>query len=173
MTSGHTDNDPSALCAASTNDALAWVEGSCTPIGTGGGENAEAEQRRTFQLSSGEVLWDLSGNAMNWTSTGGYSTGKVGPLTGWQEYSAVYDGASLLVSDLIPTNGVKIWWDDSWDSNENIGQYYSVSEGSGGTIRRGGSYLNNTTYGLFTVSTSYVPTDTGSRLGFRCVATPP
>lgn len=54
---GHSDNSPANLIAASTSDTAGYTN-------TG---NSSGNQRRTLTLSNGQVIWDLSGNATEWT----------------------------------------------------------------------------------------------------------
>lgn len=56
---GHSDSNPDQTCAASANILDAFVETSCVPSASGG----DATQKRTLQLSNGQMLWDFSGNA--------------------------------------------------------------------------------------------------------------
>lgn len=58
--SGHNDNAPANALAASTDDTDGY-------IGTGNSVASGDNQRRTLYLSSGDVIWDLSGNVWEWT----------------------------------------------------------------------------------------------------------
>ena len=68
---GHMDNSPASALAASTDDDPYSGTGntaansfSC-PFTTSAGYGKE--QRRTMSLSTGDVIWDLSGNVWEWT----------------------------------------------------------------------------------------------------------
>ena len=60
---GHSDNSPTSACAAQDNDAFAFVQDTCDGSTTG-----TFNQRRTHELSNGEMIWDISGNVWEWTT---------------------------------------------------------------------------------------------------------
>lgn len=168
--SGHNDSDPNMLCAASSDPSLAYVEGDCTAIAAGSGENSESTQRRTSTLSNGEVIWDMGGNAAEWVQAYYYAAERANPATNTTvEFTTVTDGTGLKVKDLIPTNAVKSFWNDSWNSTQGIGMW--SGEGSGGTsaMHRGGRYSDGSVAGLFTSMFKYGHSQTATHVGFRCV----
>ena len=77
MFRGHSDNSAGALSAAADND----------PYNGTGNTNIQAmysgkEQKRTFTLSNGEVIWDLSGNVFEWVDWSYTTAGpQLGPTT--------------------------------------------------------------------------------------------
>ncbi len=56
---GHTDVAPATSIAASTDDTDGYY---------GTGDTSPSDQRRTLRLNNGETIWDLSGNAFEYTS---------------------------------------------------------------------------------------------------------
>ena len=166
---GHTDDSPSSACPGSLNDLEAFVERTCTSLAAGEGEDNEPDQRRTFTLSSGANVWDISGNV--WERTTLISrTGKPTPAAIREyEFSELTDGSNLKVSQLIPTNAVKTWWDDSWGSRQSIGKYQGGFAGNGDALGRGGHWNKPNTGGVFYTSLYSAPEDAVVYTGFRCV----
>ena len=172
LSKGHSDNSPTEACAADSDDAKAYVEGTCTASSTG-----TFNQRRTHTLSNGQVIWDFSGNVWEWTS---YFNDEEKPSNdgtpddAWFEYTAILNPTSTMpLSDLIPTNAVKSFWLDTWNStNQSIGQYYPGTDTNGGGLRRGGDW-DDTTAGMFAARLNFLPTDPSTSAGFRCVIAVP
>lgn len=73
------------------------------------------------------------------------------------------------LTDLLPQIAI----DNSWDTSQSIGFYYSGSDGSGGAVRRGGNWDDLTNSGIFSTALNYAPTYTGTNNGFRCVVAVP
>lgn len=164
---GHSDSNPNSLCPASTDDSLAFVEGSCTPIGSGGGEDNEDFERRTHTLSNGEVIWDMAGNAEEWV----WYLDETGPVTpnSWKEFYELVDGTNMLVRDLRPLNSEKSFWDDSWGRAQGGGMVFNGNTSFYGTIRRGGYYTRDDIAGIFAATTGSIVWLDDVRLGYRCV----
>ena len=150
---GHSDNSPGNALAANTNDTLGYE-------GTGNANETPASiERRTYTLSNGETIWDLSGNFQEWTNDTIMGANKP---TGGSEFTAM-TGYGQLIYDLTrPSN--------TGNSSQNMGQYIAGSlTGGPFAFVRGGMFSYTTLAGVFTLSLSDTPADTGSRLGFRCV----
>ena len=166
--SGHNDNSPPSACAASSNDALFYVETSPTPVSSGD----TAEQRRTHTLSNGAVIWDLSGNVWEWVNYVNAGD-KPGATAAYYEYPAVTGTASTALRDLVPTNSVKAFWSDAWNSGKWIGQYYPGANNSGGALMRGSNLVMGSSAGVFSANLSNAPTISGPSIGFRCALSAP
>ena len=166
---GHSDSDPASACPADADDLKAFVETDCTAQAAGGTESSESTQRRTMTLSNGNVIWDLSGNVREWTS---YFNNEDKPTpndTVYNEFTLPIAGTdSLPLSDLIPTNALKSFWDNNWDSDQGVGKGRFGSDGGGGGLTRGGGYSGGDRNGIFRVRLDQEPTQTSATLGFRC-----
>lgn len=164
LVKGHTDNSPSAYCPASSDDNLFYVETTCTNVSTGD----TADQRRTHTLSNGSVIWDLAGNFFEIVNSINFND-KPHPGGGLHEYSAVVGTITTSLKDLIPTNAVKSYWVNSWNSTQGVGMFYGGANGSYGWMMRGGGIgYSLTTSGLFMASFSQTYNDTT-----RCVMQAP
>ena len=170
---GHSDNfPPNALAAGADNNP--YNETSDIP---------PSIQKRTHILSNGSVIWDLSGNAMEWTNdfiTGANQpTITASPGFATRELSALTSGGSLGYDAYRPSNNI-------WNSTQNMGQIFSSGTPGLNTIYgsiRGGNWDSSFfTPGIFTVMLNVNPsnpilTHPYGGLGFRCVTragqTPP
>ena len=148
------------MCAADASDANAYVhDSSCTGLSSG-----DFSQKRTHTLSNGEVIWDIAGNAFEWVST--YNDlDKAHPRgSGWAEMTNVTGVSTMPKTDVIQQVAI----DNSWDSTEGIGQFYSNHPGNGGTIRRGATYFQGTQSGIFAWIQNAGTSVTNDYSGFRC-----
>ncbi len=158
MYRGHTDFSPfSALTVTDINN---YYDGT---------ENvAPSTQRRVFTLSNGAVIWDLSGNLIEWTSDtvtlNGDNYGE------WYQYGlAEWTSSSLTNFEKIKSGPI-----GNYDSTNGMGQYGGGSAGN--PFARGGHYAMTTTpdrAGIFAldmgmpINGAYNPTG-----GFRCTYGP-
>ncbi len=122
--------------------------------------------RAKHTLSTGQEIFDISGNVWEWTdwdsATAGFQIGPTScPFSGNEELPSVSCGA-LASADYDTDNG-------TYTSTEGVGQFFG---GSGGAALRGGFWGNDTYAGAFTLSLFNSPTDTGDGIGFRCVFRP-
>ena len=166
---GHSDNSPAAL-ANSADDTDGYFGTGNTGFtsqawsGLGATPAAGAEQKRTYNLSNGKVVWDFGGNVWNWMSDN-YSTLSMSPaISGaWGEYS---NTTNFPVSGV---NRLNFAPSGSYNSSQNAGQLYG---GSAGAVLRGGYWNYSSFDGLFTASLNAGPTHTGNSFGFRCAFLP-
>jgi hypothetical protein len=175
---GHSDSNPNSACAASSDDTLAWVQTDCTPKNSSGDVWI---QKRTHTLSTGGVIWDLSGNVWDATdfaipdiNAKPYVSTDGAPMNAWREYTAIDAGfTSMTRGELTPTNAQKAFWNNNWASSTfGMGRYYPGLNGSGNILIRGGYWTDNIDAGLFA---GLFMTTSGlwNAAGFRCVARPP
>ncbi|MFK7826099.1 MAG: hypothetical protein AB8G05_18245 [Oligoflexales bacterium] len=173
MFTGHSDNDPSRACQANADDLKSFVkDGSCTGLDANTAGNGEAMQRRTHTLSYGNAIWDLSGNVREWIdkneSSDKPSIGGGNNPANYNEFTVVAGSSSLALSELIPTNGVKAFWVNSWNSTQRIGRALIGTNGSGGAMTRGGGFSGGDRNGLFRTRLDQPSSQTVNTLGFRC-----
>lgn len=152
---GHSDNAPANTLAASTDDSQGYY----------GETNTGGNQRRTFTLTNGQVIWDLAGDIWEWTNStiqGGQQPG----LSGESSYSYKFWNDPNLLMNGLPyvsrTSSINAQA-PSWAS---IGQVMSNYGESGVRVfRRGGArdgYAGITTLALYNG-----PSDVGWYVGFR------
>ena len=156
---------------AFTNDAFAPTTGpgseynSARNTVTGDGTN-RFKYRRTHYLSNGQVIWDLSGNAYDWTSTTSI-TDYLPPYSGaWREYDTITLWGSI--GNQGPSNS-------SYNSTQYVGRIYTDYDGASpsGSIHaflRGGLLDNGNSSGIYGLNLSYSPNYGYLNIGFRCAA---
>lgn len=174
INSGNSHNNPGAACAASLNDGEPYQQ-RCAPISGG-----TWSEKRTHTLSTGAVIWDLAGNAWEWTSyviansnAKPYVSTDGSPQDAFRELSAVNaDFTAMALHDLRPINVEKNFWNDAWSSSQGIGSYHAGLNGSGGALFRGGGYDENNNGGIFAARMLGASSYFHENLGFRCVWQP-
>ena len=173
MYSGHNDGGPFKSLAASTdNDPY------------NGTENvAGSNQRRTLNLSNGEVIWDLAGNVWEWVNDSMPNASRYhGGDQQWMSYNGD-DGtgkvASLVPNLMLPSNG--------WNAYQGMGRYYDGYSLAGtynninespdfctgycsftAVFLRGGNWYDGAYAGAFALILNDGPSHSGSYDGFRC-----
>jgi prepilin-type N-terminal cleavage/methylation domain-containing protein len=152
---GHTDNNPSSALAASTdNDPYSGTNDSSPSI-----------ERRTYTLSNGEVIWDLSGNVWEWLSDTIQGQDKPNTNSGglWQEWRDINNYGALSYDLTSPSNS-------EWNSSQNMGQYYAGSlTGGPFAFRRGVNWDDTSNSGIFSLRLTDSTSFTNIYYGFRCV----
>lgn len=121
--------------------------------------------RRTLSLSTGEDIWDFSGNVWNWVDweiNGSFTLGPTTCPATWDEFPNVTCAELDVENDLLPSN-------QTYDSSQSVGQFYGAS---GGAALRGGGWNNGSRGGAFTLNLDINSSNPGSRRGFRCVWRP-
>ena len=169
---GHSDRDPDSACASDADDARSYVENDCSGKNAGGDD--QVNQKRTHRLSNGQVIWDLSGNVREWTSFS-ESVDKPSPqIDGYIEFTEPITGStSLPLNRLIPTQGVKTFWNDTWNSSQGIGMANIGTGGSGGNLSRGGGFKGVERNGIFRFRMDADASLLVDTLGFRCTYSNP
>lgn len=158
--SGHNDNVPANSLAASATDSDGYN-------GTG---NASGNQRRTLTLSNGEVVWDLAGNVLEWTS-GTIASGQQPGFVGEGTFSLKeWNNPSLIMNGLPPTSrpsGIS-GAVAGYSSAQGIGALYS-NYGAAATYGyfRGGGWSNGVNAGVLYLDLNGLPNGQGAPLGFR------
>lgn len=162
---GHSDGTPANSLPASTDDADGYYQ-------TG---NTGDNQRRTFTLTNGQVIWDLAGNVGEHTTgtiTNGNHAGIASQTSaGWLNWN---DGS--LAFRGIPANsrpGAISTAAASWNDAQGIGKLYTYySNTITASYLRGGAYNQNVSVGVLTLQLNTATTNnTDSRFGFRSALT--
>lgn len=157
---GHSDGAPANVLEASSDDNDGYY----------GTENTVGStQRRTLTLSNGEVIWDMAGNAHDWTS--GQATGGQPGAAGFATREWVdVTGTGTLSPNPFPAFGTPAA--ASWTSSHGIGRVYSsTSEATAKGFMRGGAYNNSG--GVFHLYLGNAPTAKGGNMSFRMSYVPP
>ncbi|MEV8339734.1 SUMF1/EgtB/PvdO family nonheme iron enzyme [Leucobacter sp. NPDC077196] len=171
---GHVNNNPGSALAASADDSdgLFGITGG---TGTTVGRNSQ----RTLLLSSGDTIWDFSGNVYEWTQqaigTPTLTTSQIG-VSGdsnwiWREWnlgslSMGNLGSNSRPSALTSTAGLSDI--ASWDASKGIGRVYAnYADASARAFRRGGSWGNTSDAGVLALALDTSATNAGTAVGFR------
>lgn len=145
------------------------VSDAADPYSDTGEDAAEApgqgwEQRRTIELSSGELIWDMPGNVQEWSdwTTGGDLDGPSTPCTGAE--LPAFSCAGIAADDFNSTTG-------TYDSSHGVG---TVIGGSGDVTRRGGQSgdFGDGYAGIYGLNMNRFTTMVFPKTGFRCVWRP-
>jgi hypothetical protein len=125
------------------------------------------DSRRTHVLSTGEIIWDLSGNVAEWVS------GSVESIT---KAPAMHFSRSNLKSPPFSYFGPRVNCDKAGQENEycGFGSFQPAnSSDKFNNIVRGGHWKQFISItGIFTTSVGLSPEEKDSRLGFRCIYRP-
>jgi len=133
------------------------------------GLNADAV-RAKFKLSTGEYIWDVSGNVWDWTENNVLLSEQPQVLAtisafGWDEYTNILRYNAL--NYIQPTNR-------GWNSNQGIGKIYTYSPEPTATsstqyaFRRGGTWYDTAGAGVFALDLDHLPASMYNTVGFRC-----
>lgn len=174
---GHSDNNPTDLLAGGVDTN--GYEGTNNFSGQSATTNGVPgnSQRRTLTLSNGNVIWDLSGNVREWTSTK-ISSGQPGvagnPYNSWLEWSNVSIFGSMPVDS--SAKGTGIIGAGSWNSASNgIGLLLSnPAETTQMGVLRGGHLYSNApvdkSAGVLSLNIANPPGFVATDVGFRVTA---
>lgn len=155
LSRGHSDGSPNNSLAASTdNDGCNGTGQTCSDV-------LWDSQRRTHNLSNGEVIWDFASNVQEWVS----------------DKNAVMAGANGYISTMSAGDKRQVrYGNDQFCAAPSSSPYCGMGYGSidfpGGTVIRGGNWNHGGFAGVFFAYLDYAPTDTNTSLGFRCVFVP-
>jgi hypothetical protein len=162
---GHSDNNPASSCQGSDNNTLGYVQTSCTPSTQG---TSTVETRRIHYTAAGEAIWDVAGNVHEWLdyyNLTSHPTPLLMTSPYWQQYTAMSGTTVMPKSHLVPTNAVKSWWSDTWNSTQGIGTIMTLNNTIYGYSMMGGAFDNGGNVGLFTFM---FQESTMTFAGFRC-----
>ncbi len=158
---GHSDQNPSYSCPASSDDHLGYVETDCTARAS----DAKIEQQRAHTLSNGAIIWDIAGNEEESVDYINRDDKPKAVLSDGGQYPTATGSKTTPLVQLVPNKALKSYWVDTWDDKQSIGTLYTDVNGVGGALTRGGSSQGRG--GLFTASFNSEP-DKPASGGFRC-----
>ncbi len=126
------------------------------------GSEGEHRHRRTLFLSTGDQIWDFSGNLYHWVDwkiSDELSPAPTSCPRRWRHLSEVRCRDIDEVHDLLPGN-------PSYSSEQGLGQFFG---GNGGAALRGGSWRSCSVGGIYTMFLNFSPSTALGTTGFRCV----
>ena len=175
MARGHSDNNPTSALVANADDALGYV-------GTNGNSAAQAansgwEQRRTLELSNGEIIWDFAGNVWEWVDWQVTPAKKAYRSTDGLPTSNFLDFKFLdrLIGEnaddqMLPSTFMPVF--TSLTRSNGLGGYLAGNNSSGGAVLRGGGKNGIADAGTFALYLGVSVNNAGTNFGFRCVLRP-
>jgi formylglycine-generating enzyme required for sulfatase activity len=147
-----------------TNTAVAPSTGPGYEYNTGVdtvGSSGVFDLKRTHNLANGKTIWDLAGNVWEWNSDTciqGSGAGNWYNSGAWIEWSDTnLDDYERTIAGPNPL----------YTSTQNAGRYYGCTT-TGNGLLRGGNWNIGLSSGLFTAFLYYLPSYTGTGIGFRC-----
>ena len=132
--------------------------------------------KRTHRLSTGEDIWDISGNAEEWVDwsvtcnvTSCDKAYKFGDTVDyWRDYSEL--DTKISSSDVININ-TAFSAHSTYNYGNNVGSYNPGSLTDREAVMRGGAWYNGGVGGIFNLS-FYDPSLAYEQFGFRCTYNP-
>ncbi|WP_298868464.1 prepilin-type N-terminal cleavage/methylation domain-containing protein [uncultured Microbacterium sp.] len=177
---GHVNDNPASALAASVDD-FDPLNGITGGTGTTVGTNSS----RVLWLSSGDAIWDLSGNVWEWTQqavgTPAMTMSQVGvpgdSTFNWREWTLgslslgnlpAISRPSALTSYTNPITGVTLSGATGWDTAEGIGGIYANYADTGSrAFLRGSSLTSRSWAGVLMLKLNYAPSSPDATIGFR------
>ncbi len=174
MYTGHNDNSPAAALAASIEDDDGY-------FGTGNSASSGAEQGRTLYLTSGDVIWDFSGNVYEWTQqaigvpTLAISNVGISGDSGfvWRDYTNSSLSFGTVATSSRPSAISSLPGLDSispWNSIRGVGRIFAnyADVGTRAFIR-GGGWATSVSAGVLNLHVGFLPSNSSANVGFRVV----
>jgi general secretion pathway protein G len=159
LTNGPVQNSNTSAQPASSDDENGYF---------GTDQTFPGIKRRTYILSNGEVIWDLSGSHYEWLSDSimgeDKPNGNSNSFIEWTIFNQQGSYGSLNYNLLRPS-------DINWGSSQNIGMYWSGGNLTGGpyAFARGESHWGGGNAGLFALRLDKTISERDGFIGFRCV----
>lgn len=153
---GHSDNSPgNSLAADVTGDP-----DDDPYVGTG--NTTPSIEKRIHQVSTGQYIWDWSGNVGEWvdmTCMIGSGAGYWYRLLSWIEWNS---------TDLSDYEKGRAGPAGAYTSSQAAGKYFGCVV-DGNAVARGGDWYRVASVGVFTFDASWAPSSSYLRIGLRCV----
>lgn len=163
---GHVNNGPNHSIAASTNDSNGMFG-----ITGGTGNGSQYNNRRTLSLTNGQVIWDLSGNVIEWVDasvtgpqpgpvSGEFVNREYNSTTGWDWRGFNYLDTSLIESTIPGAS--------NFSSVNGIGMISSHPDSTDSfPFFRGGHWSNTSAAGILRLNTNNLASNVSTHIGFR------
>ena len=125
--------------------------------------------KRTHNLSNGQIIWDFSGNVWEWVDevrTGAEITSDFAGFDGWKEYTEtdLFKNATRLPESMVSPVGSKK------ATSNGVGEINIIKGTDSHPLRRGGDCDSTTIKaGVFALCTNTTPATSETKTGFRCV----
>jgi hypothetical protein len=154
INTGHTYGAPAYTLAADVDsNSCSGTEKTCSL-------SSWDRQRRVHFLSTGQVIWDFSGNVWEWLDDNYSSLGITQNIPeSWYEFFELGASNQLRFGPTVSTR----------TTSQGMGL---ILGGSGGAVIRGGGYHAYNNNGIFAVILNYGVNTSWTNVGFRCVYNP-
>ncbi|MGZ3790204.1 MAG: hypothetical protein ACXVLQ_16850 [Bacteriovorax sp.] len=156
---GHSDNAPASALVPSADD----VNGNCSGTGQTCSSTVWDSQRRTHTLSNGNMIWDFSGNVLEWT------TNVSNVSHGADGYMATFSGGDIRQTRYGALGSTIC-------ASPSTTPYCGMGNGwfnyTAGAVLRGAAYGDGVSAGIFATVLALASTSTFPDVGFRCVFVP-
>jgi hypothetical protein len=170
LANGHNDSSPNkALPAGPDNEP-------CYQTVTNGSNacGEKGSQKRTLELSNGQIIWDFAGNVWQWIDT---------IVERKNEPRSIIPGLGNIAwtwaeFQTVPESSLYSPPDKTWSSKNGVGRIYHYNsigdtDTTLYTFIRGGNWRHGYDSGVFTIHMQPVPGKTGiDDVGFRCTVSP-
>jgi hypothetical protein len=177
LNKGHSDAAPDSFLPAdpADRDGCFLTNQICKVLGI------FSDQRRTFILNNGQVIWDLAGNAaeiMDWSISKDKAKPESDLYNKWTSLNGAIASITMPDSQFKSSN-------TSLGTLQNIGGYYSgrtIADPAGaptdkpllepGSVLRGGSKSELLNSGIYALAVDVDPSSADGQAGFRCAWLP-
>ncbi len=192
LANGHNDSNNEPSDSAGTTGAL--IAGNddqpCFGTTTDGSNvcGGKGSQKRTLELSNGNIIWDFAGNVWQWVDATiarkDQPQSKTGSTLdyGWKWSDFTPGALPTVITDngKAPALGYDAFRpsDPTWNSKNGVGRIYHFSSANDADTTqygfiRGGNWRHGYDSGAFCIHLSPIPsTPNIDDVGFRCVAAP-
>ncbi|MBI4403330.1 MAG: hypothetical protein HY537_04175 [Deltaproteobacteria bacterium] len=163
---GHSDDAPNNTLAASTDSNPCY---GTQNIKCADNNHPDFTQKRTYRLTSDDVIWDFAGNAQEWIKDSNSTAQGTNGFLSVKKWDGTQDPRE--------TATTKLKWGPSGTytakANGNYGGLgYGHLNYSTGAVVRGGFWKLATSSGVFAANLGFSQSAVNNTVGFRCVYHP-